>query len=125
MVMNHYKKPKSFYVRTRVYYTTEQRKPILPIVVGDCSQTINAMAYDVPGGGREGSNFVSASDWIVPEGLNGRIMVGASHQHGGAKYQALRADLQAADLQGARVPRHAEPRLQHDPPDPARAGADR
>ena len=91
MVMNHYKKPKSFYIRTRVYYTTDKRKALLPIVVGDCSQTINGMAYDVPGGGRKGSNFVSASDWTVPEGLNGRIMVGVSHQHGGAKYQALQS----------------------------------
>ncbi len=89
MVMNHYKKPKSFYIRTRVYYTTEQRKPIRPIIVGDCSHLTKSMAYDVPGGGRKGSNFVSANDWVVPEGLNGRIMVGASHHHGGAKYQTL------------------------------------
>ena len=27
MVMNHYKRPKSFYVRTKVRYTTEPRKP--------------------------------------------------------------------------------------------------
>jgi len=47
------------------------------------------MAYDVPGGGRRGSRFVSSSDWTVPAGLNGRILLGASHQHGGAKYQTL------------------------------------
>jgi plastocyanin len=89
MVMNHYKRPKSFYIRTRVYYTTEKRNPVLPIVVGDCRHLATAMAYDVPGGGRKGSNFVDASDWVVPEGLNGRIMLGASHQHGGAKYHTL------------------------------------
>lgn len=89
MVMNHYKRPKSFYVRARVYYTTEKRKPVMPIVAADCSQVANSMAYDVPGGGREGSNFVSSSNWVVPEGLNGRILAGYSHQHGGAKYQTL------------------------------------
>ena len=26
MVMNHYKRPKSFYVRTKVHYTTEKRE---------------------------------------------------------------------------------------------------
>jgi hypothetical protein len=91
MVMNHYKKPKSFYIRTRVHYTTERRTAILPIIVGDCSLNGNGMAYDVPGGGRRGSNFVNATDWTVPEGLNGRIMVGVSHQHGGAKFQALQS----------------------------------
>ena len=89
MVMNHYKRPKSFYVRTRVRYTTEKRTPVLPTVIADCSHGANGMAYDVPGGGRKGSNFVSASDWTVPEGFKGRLMVAASHQHGGAKYQTL------------------------------------
>ena len=60
MVMNHYKKPKSFYVRTRVYYTTEKRKPVMPIVLGDCAHLRNGMSYDVPGGGKKGSNFVCA-----------------------------------------------------------------
>jgi hypothetical protein len=27
MVMNHYKRPRSFYVRTRIWYTTEKRTP--------------------------------------------------------------------------------------------------
>ena len=37
MVMNHYKKPKDFYVRTRVYYTTEKRTSVQPLVIGKCS----------------------------------------------------------------------------------------
>ena len=89
MVMNHYKKPKTFYVRTRVYYTTEKRTPVMPIILADCSHLANGMAYDVPGGGKKGSNFVSKSDWTVPEGFNGRILIGASHHHGGGKYQTL------------------------------------
>src|SRR5687768_12877200 len=87
MVMNHYKRPKSFYVRTRVWYTTEKRTPIMPVTIGNCAQLGNGMAYDVPGGGRKGSNFVDQSEWVAP--FSGRLMVAASHQHGGGKYQTL------------------------------------
>jgi plastocyanin len=87
MVMNHYKRPKSFYVRTRVWYTTEKRKSIMPIVIGDCNQLANGMSYDVPGGGKKGSNFVDSSDWVAP--FSGRMLVASSHQHGGGKYHTL------------------------------------
>jgi len=87
MVMNHYKRPKSFYIRTKVWYTTEARQPVTPLVIGDCSQLGNGMAYDVPGGGRRGSNFVDSSDWTAP--FSGRLLVAASHQHGGGKYHTL------------------------------------
>jgi plastocyanin len=89
MVMNHYQRPKQFYVRTKVYYTTEKREPLLPIVIGDCKTLANGMSYDVPGGGGRGSEFVNESDWTVPKGLNGRIVLATSHQHGGAKYHTL------------------------------------
>ena len=87
MVMNHYKRPKSFYVRTKVWYTTEKRTSVMPVVIGDCSHLANGMSYDVPGGGRKGSNFVQSSDWTAP--FNGRMLVASSHQHGGGKYQTL------------------------------------
>jgi plastocyanin len=87
MVMNHYKRPKSFYVRTKVYYTTEKRKSVMPIVIGNCSQLANGMSYDVPGGGKKGSNYVNSSDWVAP--FDGRMLVASSHQHGGGKYQTL------------------------------------
>jgi plastocyanin len=87
MVMNHYKRPKDFYVRTRIWYTDEPRTPVLPVVIGDCKQVANAMSYDVPGGGRSGSNFVSSSDWTAP--FSGRLIMASSHQHGGGKYQTL------------------------------------
>ena len=87
MVMNHYKRPKSFYVRTRVWYTTEPRKSIIPIVIGNCAQLANGMSYDVAGGGRKGSNYVNSSDWVAP--FSGRMLVASSHQHGGGKYQTL------------------------------------
>jgi hypothetical protein len=87
MVMNHYKRPKSFYIRTRIWYTTEKRKSIVPVVIGDCAQLGNGMAYDVPGGGKKGSNFVDSSDWVAP--FNGRLLLASSHQHGGGKYHTL------------------------------------
>ena len=89
MVMNHYKKPKDFYVRTRVYYTTEKRTSVQPLVIGKCSQLANGMSYDVPGGGKKGSNFVDKSDWVAP--FNGRMLMASSHQHGGGKYQTLQS----------------------------------
>jgi plastocyanin len=88
MVMNHYKRPKSFYVRLRVWYVTgERRKSLMPTVVGRCSQVFNGMSYDVPGGGKPRSNFIEKSSWRSP--LNARIVTASSHQHGGAKYQSL------------------------------------
>src|SRR5918992_1064892 len=87
MVMNHYKRPKSFYVRTRIWYTTEKRTPVSPLVIGNCSRLANGMAYDVPGGGKKGSNFVEQSEWTAP--FSGRLLVAASHHHGGAKYHTL------------------------------------
>jgi hypothetical protein len=90
MVMNHYKRPKSFYVRTRIHYTTEPRAAITPLVIGDCSQLLNGMSYDVPGGGAPGSTHVDESSWTAP--FNGRLLAAVSHQHGGGKYQLLESE---------------------------------
>jgi hypothetical protein len=90
MVMNHYKRPKSFYVRTRIHYTTEPRKAVTPMVIGDCAHLANGMAYDVPGGGPPGSEFVSQSTWTAP--FNGRLVGAFSHQHGGGKYHLLESE---------------------------------
>jgi hypothetical protein len=87
MVMNHVKKPKTVYVRTKVHYTEDARTPVHPTVVG-CRG--NGMAFDIPGGGPKGSNFVDASTWTSP--VNGRILLAASHQHGGGKRQTLSSD---------------------------------
>jgi len=89
MVMNHYQRVKRFYVRTKIWYTTDRREPILPMIVGDCSKLANGMSYDVPGGGAPGSRFVNRTRWTVPAGLNGRIMGAHSHHHGGATHQTL------------------------------------
>ncbi|HEX8086353.1 MAG TPA: hypothetical protein VF529_18830 [Solirubrobacteraceae bacterium] len=89
MVMNHVKRPKKVFVRLRIWYTTEPREPISPVVVGNCTTLGNGMAYDVPGGGGPGAEYVDQSTWTVPDGLNGRIVGAASHQHGGGKYHTL------------------------------------
>jgi plastocyanin len=85
MVMNHYKKVKRFYVRTRIWYTTEPRTQVYPVSIGDCRHLGNGMAYDVPGGGR--GEYVDRSTWTAPFGA--RIVGGASHHHGGATHQTL------------------------------------
>ena len=82
MVMNHYQRSKRFYVRTKIWYTTEPRTPVYPTAVGDCRHLLNGMSYDVPGGGLPGSTFTDRSTWTVP--FNGRIIGAASHHHGGA-----------------------------------------
>jgi hypothetical protein len=89
MVMNHYKRVKAFYVRTRIWYTTEPRTPIYPVLIGNCAQLANGMAYDVPGGGPPGSDLRVRGNWTVPAGFNGRIIGAHAHQHGGAKYVTL------------------------------------
>jgi hypothetical protein len=89
MVMNHYKRPKSFYIRTRIGYTSEKRKPVLPTILGNCRYLGTGLSYDVPGGGKPGSNYVDSTEWTVPAGFNGRIVLGASHHHGGAKHHTL------------------------------------
>jgi plastocyanin len=101
MVMNHVKRPKRVYVRTRVYYTRKQRQPIYPTVVGDCSTVGGGMAYDVPGGGGKGSTYTNSTQWTSP--VDGRILFAASHQHGGGKYQTLRSDTCDRRLYRARV----------------------
>jgi hypothetical protein len=87
MVMNHVKKPKTVYVRTKLYYTEDYRTPVYPTVVG-CRG--NGMAYDIPGGGPKGSNLVDTSTWTVP--YSGRILMASSHQHGGGKRHTLASD---------------------------------
>lgn len=87
MLMNHVRKPKTVYVRMRVYYTEDARQPVYPTVVG-CRG--NGMAYDVPGGGAKGSQFVDQSSWTAP--YSARILFAASHQHGGGEYQELTSE---------------------------------
>ncbi|HEX8054462.1 MAG TPA: hypothetical protein VF517_15855 [Thermoleophilaceae bacterium] len=88
MIMNHVKKPKTVYVRTKIRYTEEERQPMYPTIVG--CPVASGMAYDVPGGGQKGSQFVDQSTWTVP--YSARILLGTSHQHGGGIHQTLTSD---------------------------------
>jgi plastocyanin len=87
MVMNHYQRQKRFYVRTKLWYTTDARTQVYPTTIGDCRHVANGMAYDVPGGGKPGSTYVDRSSWTVP--FNARILSAGSHHHGGATRQTL------------------------------------
>ena len=125
MVMNHYKQTKRFYVRTRIWYTTEPRTQVYPVIVGDCAHLGNGMAYDVPGGGKPGSEFVDRStlDGAVrrahPRRARRTTTAARLHQTLLERHVLAHADGREGLLRRARSP------LQHDPPDPARAGADR
>ena len=124
MVMNHYQRSKRFYVRTRIWYTTEPRTPIYPTAVGDCRHLLNGMAYDVPGGGLPGSRSRTARRWTAP--FSGRIIGAASHHHGGAINHTLsEPDVRPRAVQRQGVLRRRRSPVQHDPPDPARARPDR
>jgi plastocyanin len=90
MVMNHVKKPKKVYVRTKLYYTEEERQPAYPTTVGDCGRMITGMAYDVPGDGPKGSTYTNTSKWTAP--YSGRILLAGNHQHGGGKNHTLYSD---------------------------------
>ena len=125
MVMNHYKQPKRFYVRTKRLVHDRAAPQVYPVTVGNCAHLGNGMAYDVPGGGKPGSTFVDRSTWTVP--FSARIL-------GGGVAPPRRRDctrrcssvtcgrtlFDAKAYYGAR-----RPPVQHDPPDPARARADR
>ena len=100
MVMNHVKKPKTVYVRTTVYYTEDERQPVYPTVVG-CQHIGNQQAYDIPGGGPKGSTVTDESTWTVP--YDARVLLAASHQHGGGKYHTLASDTCSRKLYKSQV----------------------
>jgi hypothetical protein len=89
MIMNHVKRPKTVWVRVKFWYTDEPRQQMTPVLLGDCSLVRLGMAYDVPGGGAPGSSYTRTTTWTVPDGFKGRMILGFSHNHGGAKYQLL------------------------------------
>ena len=90
MVMNHYKRPKRFYVRTSVWYTTEPRTPALPADDRQLRPSAErAWATTCPAAARPARRSWTARTWTVP--FSGRILGGGSHHHGGALHQTLRS----------------------------------
>lgn len=87
MVMYYVKVAKTVYVRTKLWYTSGPRQEVNPVVLGNCADMRTGMGYDIPGGDPKGASFTRESTWTVPEGFRGRILRGASHQHGGARHQ--------------------------------------
>ncbi len=124
MVMNHYKRPKRFYVRTKVWYTTEPRQQVYPLTVGNCAHLLNGMSYDVPGGGAPGSTFVGSLDVDgAVQRAHPRRRLAPSRRR--AAPDAAQRDVRPDAVRRQGLLRRRRPPVQHDPPDPARAGADR
>ena len=124
MVMNHYKRAKRFYVRTRIWYTTEPRTPIYPIAVGDCRHLLNGMAYDVPGGGAAGLDVRRSLDLdrAVQRAHRRRRLTSPRRRD---QPHADEPDVRPHAVRRQGLLRRRRPPVQHDPADPARAGADR
>ena len=83
MVMNHYKRPKRFYVRTRIWYTTEPRTPVYPVAVGDCRHLLQRHGLRrARAAARRARRSSTARPG--PRRSTGASSAPASHHHGGA-----------------------------------------
>ena len=121
MVMNHYQRSKRFYVRTKVWYTTEPREDVYPTTIGNCKHLLNGMAYDVPGGGGTYHRPLDVDGALQRPHPRRRLAPPRRRDAPDARLEDLQP--RAARRQG--LLRRGRPPVQHDPPDPARAGADR
>ena len=122
MVMNHYQRSKRFYVRTKVWYTTEPREARLP---GHDRRLQAPRSTAWPTTSR-----AAAGPYRRPLDVDGavqrphprrRLAPPRRRDAPVARLEDLRA--RADGRQG--LLRRGRPPVQHDPPDPARAGADR
>jgi plastocyanin len=89
MLMNHRQNELRGYVRYTVRYTTgETLAPVTPVWldVRNCSGP--DPVFDVPGTGKPGSTYTTASDFTMPR--SGRLVAGGGHVHGGAARLELR-----------------------------------
>ena len=124
MVMNHYKKPEELlraheglvHDRARGPRSADRDRQLRPAR----QRHVIRRARRRP----KGSNYVNSSDWVAPvqRPAAGRIVAPARRRQ---VPDARQPHLQAAAVQGARLPRPAQPPVQRDPADPARAGPDR
>lgn len=84
MVMNHRAQTDEAYVQYKITYDDAPNlTPVKPYWhdVRNCKAD---PVFDVPGGGKPGSNFATSSTITMPEGS--RIVAAGGHVHGGAKY---------------------------------------
>jgi plastocyanin len=84
MLMNHRAESDEAYVEYKITYDdAPDLQPVSPywLDVRNCKAD---PVFDVPGGGKPGSNFATSSTFTMPEGV--RIVGGTHHVHGGAKH---------------------------------------
>ena len=83
MVMNHRASRDKAYIQYKITYDTSATvTPARPAWL-DVRNCLADPVYDVPGGGRAGSDHKVTSDWTVPS--DGRVIAGGGHVHGGGK----------------------------------------
>ena len=97
MVMNHYKQAKRFYVRTRIWYTTEPRTQVYPVSIGNCRAPRQRAC---PTTCRAAASRARRSSTARPGRCRSAraSSAAASHHHGGATHQTL----SSVDLRRAR-----------------------
>ena len=121
MVMNHYQRSKRFYVRTKVWYTTEPREARLP----DHDRRLQAPAQ------RHGLRRAGRRrDLRRPLDVDGAVQRAHPRRRLAPPRRRDAPDARLEDLQPRAAGRQGllrrgRPPVQHGPPDPARAGADR
>jgi hypothetical protein len=86
MLMNHRSYPFKVYVRTRITYSDTPKTEVTPLWL-DTEGCDPDPVFTVPGNGPKGSNYVDDATYTVP--MDGRIIGGQGHLHGGGKYQTV------------------------------------
>ena len=86
MLMNHRAYPFKVYVRTRITYSDTPKTEVTPLWLDTAGCNVDPV-FTVPGDGPKGSNYVDDSTYTVP--MDGRIIGGQGHLHGGGKYQTV------------------------------------
>jgi hypothetical protein len=86
MVMNHRKMPDNAYIQYSYTVSSAPQEPVTPYWLDEVNCHADPI-YNVRGTGPAGSRNVRSSDYVMP--LDGRIVAGAGHVHGGARKLTL------------------------------------
>ena len=87
MLMNHRAYPLTVYVRTKITYSDTPQTEVTPLWIDSEGCDVDP-TFTIEGGGGRGSTTYDRALWTVP--MDGRIVGGQGHLHGGGKYQTLR-----------------------------------
>ncbi len=86
MVMNHRKVVDDAYIQYSYTVSDSPQKPVTPYWFDEVNCHTDPI-YNVPGTRPKGSSDVRSSDYVMP--VDGRIVAGAGHVHGGARKLTL------------------------------------